>query len=360
MAEGYLAGIARMQAFLAEFPDHLLNGFREGSEHARLLSGSRPRPVFSVGMGGSGISADFARVLVERETKLPFTTLRSPRLPAVADRDALVVLMSHSGKTWEVLEAYDDARRRGCRMVAIASGGDLAERADRDGVPLILIDPDMPPRSSVGLALGALLGLLDTAFPESNEARLMRIAEGLREANPRLVRADGAAGAFARRLGNRMPFLYAEAALLPLARRWANQIEENAKRLAVYDEAPEFFHNALVGWEALVRSEGRQRAAITLRWGQTPGTVRASLDYFERKLRARGVLPLTKDLETDDLLGALLGGIQFGDHLSLHLCRLARRDPVPVDAIARFKEFLAAGPHRPGRGRRAVPAQDDK
>ncbi len=341
-------GLERMRGLLAQLPDHLLNGYRDGNEIARSVSGPRARSTFVVGLGGSGIAADLARVVLERETRIPYRVVRTPALPASADRDSLVILLSHSGKTWEILQAYDDARRRSARLVAVTSGGDLAARAERDGVPLIVVNPDMPQRSAVGLILGSVLGLLDPWFPESNEGRMAQIAETLRGQQARLARASGPAARFAARLGGRIPFVYAEAPLLPLARRWATQIEENAKRLAVFDEVPEMFHNALVGWDRLSRAEGRRLAPIALEWGESSAEVQRSSRYLARLVARRGVVAERLTFATHDLLQALLEGILFGDHMSLHLAARAGVDPAPVDAIWRFKGFLAGSSREEG------------
>ncbi|MGI0067876.1 MAG: SIS domain-containing protein [Thermoplasmata archaeon] len=334
-------GLSRMRALLAQLPEHLQSGFRDGVEASRGLAGPRARPTFVVGLGGSGISADLARVVVERETKVPFTVVRTSGLPSTADRDGLAVLLSHSGNTWETLRAYDDARRRSMRIVVLSSGGELARRAEVDGVALVLLNPDMPQRSSVGLTLGGLLGILDAWFPESNEGRIERIAGRLGPRVSRLSRRQGPPSRLAVRLGGRLPFIYADAPLLPIARRWATQVEENAKRLAAFDEVPEAYHNAIVGWDHLDRRSARRFATVLLEWDGSSPTVVQGNRYLERLLVRRGAVAARVHFSTEDLLEALLEGIAFGDLMSLELAEAGRVDPVPVDAIARYKDHLS-------------------
>jgi glucose/mannose-6-phosphate isomerase len=336
MARVLSDGPARMRALAAALPGGLRDGFRAGREIAPSAL-DRTTPVFAVGMGGSGIAADLVRGIVAAETPVAFDLVRSPELPRSVDRRARVVLVSYSGNTWETLRAYDAAARAGATRFAISSGGELAERATRDGVPLLTVPPGMPPRSAVGHLLGGLLGLLDSAFPESNDDRIERIVDR----TERLVRSyaapRGPAATVARAIGERMPFVYAESAFLGLARRWRTQIEENAKRLAVFDEVPELLHNALVGWDAAPRAEARRAAVLLLEWAGGSATIEASFRYLERLLRGRGATVRTVALPSDDRLEAIVGGVALGDHVSLFLADLRRVDPYPVVALTRIK-----------------------
>ena len=328
-----------MRSLAAALPDALESGYRAGRELARPLPADDLR-VVAVGMGGSGIAADLARCVADSESRAVLTVDRSPALPRSVDERSEVLLVSYSGNTWETLVAYDAAGRAGARRTVITSGGALLERALGDGVPTLTVPPGLPPRSAVGHLLGGVLGLLDPAFPESLEDRVHQTAGATRDRIRLYARAGGPASVLAKKIGARLPFIYAESAFAPLARRWKTQVEENAKRLAMFDEVPELFHNALVGWDAVRRTDARKLAAVLLEWSDEAPPVRKSFRYLERLLRARGVLALRAGLPTDDRLQALLAGIALGDHVSLFLADLDHVDPYPVDAITRLKTSI--------------------
>lgn len=329
-----------MRAAAASLPTTLEAGFRQGRELSAPADPAAPL-VVTVGMGGSAIAADLARGIVESETSAALVVHRSPDLLRAAGRHCHVILVSYSGNTWETLRAYDDAGRARARRTVIASGGLLAERATRDEVPLLLLPSDIPqPRSAVGHMLGAILGLLDPWFPESNEARIARVAREVASAISVYARPRGPAARLAERIGNRLPFVYAESSFLALARRWKTQFEENAKRLAVFDEVPELLHNAIVGWDATAKAEARRYAPILLEWSGESPPVRQSLAYLERLLRARGADPLRSPLEPADRLDALVRGIALGDYVSLFLADRRKVDPFPVEAIRRLKSTI--------------------
>lgn len=331
-------GPIRMRALAANLPTALREGFESGRELAPPATGSPA--VVAVGMGGSGIAADLARGVVESECPVLLSVVRSSELPRGVDRRSHVILVSYSGDTWETLAAYDAAGRAGAHRTVVSSGGQLAERAAEDGVPILPVPSGMPPRSAVGHLLGGLLGLLDPWFPESNEARVVRVADRVRAQVGSYLRARGPAAVLAKKVGERLPFVYAESSFVGLARRWKTEIEENAKRLAVFDEVPELLHNAIVGWDAVSRLEASRYAVLLLEWpGESPAT-RTSLRYFERLVARRGARVTRVPLAADDRLEALVGGIALGDHMSISLAELRGVDPYPFDAITRLKAAL--------------------
>lgn len=335
-----------MRTLAAALPEALESGYRSGLELARPLPGDDLR-VVAVGMGGSGIAADLARGVVEAESRTTLSVVRSPDLPRSVDSRTEVILASYSGNTWETLVAYDAAGRAGARRVVITSGGALLDRATSDGVPALTVPPGIPPRSAVGYLLGGVLGLLDSSFPESLEGRVTRTAEATRVRIREYARARGPAARLARKIGDRLPFVYAEQSFVSLARRWKTQVEENAKRLAVFDEVPELFHNALVGWDALSRPEAHRFTALFLEWSGESPPVRQSFQYLARLLTAKG-LPVTRvPLPSEDRLEALVNGVALGDHVSLFLADQEKVDPYPVDAITRLKTAIGNPAERP-------------
>lgn len=329
-----------MRALAADLPAQLLDGFRAGLEMAPPAAG-HATTVFVVGMGGSAISADLAQGLVESETPVALTVLRSPELPRAIERKTRVVLVSYSGDTWETMRAYEVAARVGASCVVVASGGALAERAERDGVPVLPLAPGLPPRAAVGQIFGGILGLLDPWFPESNEARLRRATERLARLIPQYASARGPAAATARQLGPRVPVIYAESSFGGLARRWRTQFEENAKRLALFEEVPEVFHNSIVAWDAISLTEAARYGVILLEWSKGLPQSRRSLRYFERLLVRRGVSVIPISLGAEDRLEALVDGVSLGDHVSLFLAERRGVDPSTIDAIERLKAALA-------------------
>jgi len=333
-----------MRALAAALPDDLVTGYRSGVELARPLPGDDLR-VVAVGMGGSGIAFDLARSVVEAESRTSLSIVRSPELPRSVDARTEVLVASYSGNTWESLTAYDAAGRAGARRTVLTSGGALLERAERDGVPILPLPPGLPPRSAVGQMLGGVFGLLDSSFPESLETRIAGAAEATRERIRHYARARGPAAGLAERVGNHLPFFYAERSFIALARRWKTQVEENAKRPAVFDEVPELFHNAIVAWDAMAHRDAAKYVVVLLEWSAEPPPVRASCRYLAHLLRSKGVEVAQVALSAEDRLEAVVSGVALGDHLSLFLADRGHVDPYPFDAITRLKSAVGNPAH---------------
>jgi glucose/mannose-6-phosphate isomerase len=334
-------GMATMRSLATQFPAQLVDGFRSGEDLGAAVPRST-QAAYVMGMGGSAIAADLARVLIDPETELRLSVVRSPELPLAAGSHALTILASYSGDTGETLSAYTEAGRRGARRIAMSSGGELARRAEADGVPFLQLPPGMPPRCAAGYMLGSLLGLFDRFFPESNDARLRRTSRHLQEMQRSLLSSRGVAARLATRVGSRIPFVCSETGFAPLARRWKTQIEENAKRIAGCDEFPELWHNAIVGWDAASARTAQAVAVLLLGWSGASAMTQKGLRYFERLLEKRRVLVVPVPIDPEDRLEALTTGISLGDHFSLFLAEHAHVNPYGIDAIARYRNAMDA------------------
>jgi len=338
--------LATMRALAAALPAALEDGFAHGRELA-LPAEAGPVDVYAAGMGGSGIAAELARGLLDTETRIPLICLRGPTPPPSLSAHSRVFLVSYSGNTWETLRAYEAAGRAKAYRIVLTSGGALAEAAVRDRVPLLPIPSGVPPRAAVGYLLGGILGVLDPWFAESNEERFRRITGRLPALISSYARPGGPADRIAAEIGPRFPFVYSESSFLGLARRWKTQFEENAKVLAAFDEVPELFHNAIVGWDAISRTDAKRYAVALLGWSGSSPLVRQSLRYLERLLRSKGVRVVPVPLSSEDRLEATIQGLALGDHVSLFMADRSNVDPLPYDAITQFKESMGATPAGP-------------
>jgi glucose/mannose-6-phosphate isomerase len=313
-------GAERMRALAADLPNSLLAGFRAGRELAFPNDGAS-RGAYAVGTGGCGLAADLARVLLDAETMLSLRVVRGAELPRAVANDSRAILVSVSGEDAECLAAYDAAGRAGAHRRVVTSGGELAERAERDGVPVLGIPPGIPSRAAVGHLVGGMLGLLDASFPESNDSRVARLSERLRPAIGLFARADGPASSVADRISDRIPFVAAEPGFSPVARHWASQIAENAQRLAVSDELSDLVRLANDGWRELRPPEGRGLAVVMLDWSGAEPTARRLGREAERRFTARSIPVARVPLAPEDRLEALFYGLAFGDQVSFALAQ---------------------------------------
>ena len=162
-----------MLGAIASMPAHASSAYRMGLEAVSLPALDGITAVSYCGMGGSAIAGDVLRALFRARLGVPVDVNRSPELPAFAGPHTLVVTCSYSGGTVETLEAFEEAQRRGCRLIALTGGGELAERAAAAGVGLTVIPTGYVPRAAFGYLVFGLLGTLEAAglAPSPRERR---------------------------------------------------------------------------------------------------------------------------------------------------------------------------------------------
>lgn len=125
-------------------------------------SGGTHSEVLCVGMGGSGISGDYAAAIAE-----PFGTRVTVHkgygpVPAWAIRlRPLVVAVSYSGNTEETLDFAVSARDTGLPLAVVTTGGRLGEMAKEEKWPMVEVPAGLQPRAALGYLLGAVLRLLE-------------------------------------------------------------------------------------------------------------------------------------------------------------------------------------------------------
>src|SRR5256885_1979311 len=163
-------------------------GYEAGRAVPELPDASSVTAVVICGMGGSGVSGDFLRALYRERLPVPLEVVKGPELPAFCGRETLVLCSSYSGGTAETLACFEEASERGCRIVSVTSGGELASRSRDRAVPVVTLPGGAPgPRAAVGYLLCGALAALEsmglvpsaTADLEETAAELESLAEGL-------------------------------------------------------------------------------------------------------------------------------------------------------------------------------------
>ncbi len=207
------------------------------------LAPFKPQNIVFAGMGGSGISGDLVRD-VATGIRVPIGISKDSDLPAYADSETLVVCTSYSGNTNETLSQFVGAYKRGCRIVAITSGGKLLEWSQRLNVPFVKLPAGYMPRDSLPYLFFSVTGCME-------RMGIGNYADGAREflellPTISLSPVDDIADSVK---DSSMLILYGPSEFSGVLKRVKSQINENAKMLAKVEELPELNHNELVGYE---------------------------------------------------------------------------------------------------------------
>lgn len=338
------------QNYLAEIenlPKQLENAYQQGLGLS-LPEWQNIQRVLIAGMGGSAIGADLLAAYATPVCPVPIIVQRNYTLPAWASGpDTLVIASSHSGNTEETLVAFEQASKRGCRILALCTGGKLAEAARDLNIPLWTFEHSGQPRAAVGYSFGLLLALLariglipDPTGELSGAITAMRTQQASLHAELSVV--HNPAKRLAGQLVERWVMVFGAEVLEPVARRWKTQINELAKAWAQFEALPEANHNALAG---LQQPEQALSAAMAL-------FLRASSYHPRNLLRTE----LTKqaymleglntdfvDAQGETPLAQQWTTLHFGDYAAYYLAMLYEIDPTPIPMLEGFKRQLAEG-----------------
>src|SRR3954447_15308217 len=236
-------------------PDHLRDALWR-IESARAGTMEAPA-AFVCGMGGSAIGGDLAiAALADRLTKPMFVT-RGYELPPWAPAGSAVLCSSYSGNTEETLACYAAAEALGAQRIVATTGGELADLARADGVPVIGLPAGFQPRAAVGymFCVAAELAALSLAGPRLH-TEIDAAASHLGSA---FEAAESRAKELAAQIGDAIPVIYGSDLTASVAYRWKCQINENAKLPAFSNVLPEGDHNEIEGWAG---SDGRFAATF--------------------------------------------------------------------------------------------------
>ncbi|MDH4269936.1 MAG: bifunctional phosphoglucose/phosphomannose isomerase, partial [Dehalococcoidia bacterium] len=216
--------------------------------HTRISS------VVILGMGGSAIGGDIVRRLALAESKSPVWVHRDYGLPAFVDESTLVIASSYSGNTEETLSAFAKSLGTRARKLAITSGGKLKHLAEKEGIPVFVIDYQAPPRAAFPHSFIPLVGIFQKlGLLADKSADLQEAVDILKELSRDLVEtkplASNAAKQVAAKLQGHVAVIYGAEMFSEVARRWKGEFNENSKAWAFFENFPELNHNAAVGYE---------------------------------------------------------------------------------------------------------------
>lgn len=309
------------------------------------LPAARPTAIVASGMGGSGIGGDLLRALLAASSPVPVIAVKDYRLPGFIGPGTLVFVCSYSGNTEETLATYEAARAAGAAMVAVTSGGRLAERAAADGVPVARAPAGLPPRAALPYLLmpmlrtAARLGVADAGEADVQETVGLLVDLAGRW-GPEVATDGNLAKRLAAALHGAVPVIYAGSpSMEPVAQRWKTQLNENSKVFAAWNTFPELNHNETVGWEGV--TAGQPPVAVVLLRDRDDGERNALRVEVTRELAfggARGVQEAWS--QGRSRLARVFSLILLGDLVSVYLAALRGVDPTPVEIIVRLKERL--------------------
>jgi len=289
-----------------------------------IKNNSYSNKILISGMGGSGISGRIMEAIAQYEKIGEIFSWNNYEMPKWISSDDNVICISYSGNTAETLSAANKAHEIGCKIEVITTGGKLGDLADKHNWNKTKIENGHQPRAALPLLLKPLLYKLN--FPDIDNI----VNEVSRQAYDK-----GKMVEIASKLVNKVPCIYTEPLMEPVAYRWRCQIQENAKQLAFHHVIPEMNHNEIVGWT----KSNPNMVPILIRRSDEKGEIRNRFEALKNTAwRNTNIEEIFIKSETN--LANIMEAIFIGDLVSIELAKLNEVDPTPVEVIENLKKEL--------------------
>lgn len=335
-----------MYGLIYDFPRQLVEGTHLGHIVDLNLENFAPENIILAGMGGSAIGGDLIRSYLVYELKIPFLVCRNYNLPKLVNDKSLVFVSSYSGNTEETLSAYQEAKTKNAKIIAITSGGILLDECREDGFPFILIPQGFPPRAALGYSYAPVMVILSRLKLIGNKLeefeKTINFLEGKRtEYSKERKKKQNLAKSLALELYGKIPIIYSSADYFDaVGYRWKGQLCENSKVLAFNNCFPEFNHNELVGWKVLDHIRGKL-IVILLKDKEDHPRIQRRMKIVKDIIKKEKVKVIEIESQGENLLSRIFSLIQLGDFTSFYLAILNGEDPTPVKVIDYLKRKLA-------------------
>ncbi|MCS7180216.1 MAG: bifunctional phosphoglucose/phosphomannose isomerase [bacterium] len=328
---------SNMFYLLKNFPTHCYEGY---SYFIPELNKNFDKIVFT-GMGGSAISGDIIKVLLEEKNKLPVFVIRDYVLPEYVDSNSLLIVESYSGDTEETIATLNLGLKKNCSILCVSSNGEIEKISNKKSIPFIKIPTGMPPRC----AFGYLFFPIYKFFVEKKllmplkKSFFKKIQDWVNDFSS--INNNKAIEISKKIYGNFL-LIYSENRFYPGILRWKTQIAENSKSFSSINVLPEMNHNEIMSFYypnwlikkmfVLFISSGLENERIKKR-------IEITSNIISKKVKE--VIEIK--LEGDDLFEKLIYLIVLGDWISYYLAMENKVDPTEIKEIKILKENMKKG-----------------
>ena len=334
---------SNMKGAIASFPEQIRESFtifRNWKPKQKYLD---IRQIMILGMGGSAIGGDVARVLAQHDCIVPIIVNRSYNIPEWVDSHTLILASSYSGRTEETLSAFVQCREQDSPIIVLSTGGKITQLADEYGLDKITIPTGFQPRAALGFSFSLILLLLNRLkFIQDDVITLVENSiEPLELLSNELKESDNTSLVIAKKIHNTCPIIYGSEELTWVAAlRLRGQLAENAKMLSFHHHFPEQNHNEIEGWT--VNSDIMNRFAIIwMKDEEDHHGTQMRMNISSSLLDSCSGIQLTISQMGANRVERLLKLIHYTDWISYYTALLNNVDPTPVKRIQELKLQIA-------------------
>ena len=302
------------------------------------------KDLLIVGMGGSGVSGDVLKLVMNETTSINVEVRKAYGIPEVtADRKPKCLFISYSGNTEETVEALNDAIQYNLDWSVISSGGTLLDLALKHNKPYVKVPSGLQPRAAFGLMTKAVMH-----FVSSDESRKYlelcnQAGDYINEiiANQSENKLLEHALTISKEINTKSSVIYGGTPLTYLvAQRWKTQINENAKSKAFVGYMPEIHHNEILSWEANKKDSKNNYQLLFLRSPDENTQVKKRFQLTKEIIGDKVNISEIDNISSENIISNLFHLTLLGDLVSVYMAENLNIDPYNINSIEQLKKLL--------------------
>lgn len=325
---------SNMHKVIAESPEQLERGLA-------LAKNIKVKGYFKnfviCGMGGSALPGDILRSL----NKINQIYIhRDYGLPMTADENSLIICVSYSGNTEELVSALEEALKKKLKIICIASGEKVEEICKKNNIPLVKVPGGIEPRSATGYIFSALVKTLENSGIVKNMSpEILKTARKLKKIN---ISLEEEGKELAKNLFKKIPVVYASNQFKIIAKIWKIKFNENAKIPAFYNYFPELNHNEMAGYTKIKNQKLKIKnfCAIILKDAGDNSRILKRMELTAKLLSKNELKVEFINIEEGSLLFKIFSSLLLGDWTSYYLALEYKTDPTPVKMVEELKKLM--------------------
>ena len=317
-----------MYSILKNFPNQIKKGWELG-ENVKVVE---PDRIIITGMGGSALPGEILKSYLTKNFKIPIEINRNYQLSENITSKTLAFAISYSGNTEETINAFRQANRKSCQLIAISSGGKLEELSKKLNKDFIKVPSGVQPRIGYGYLFFPILRVLqNSGLIPNQENHIKELIEKLRKDLYKKSASD-----ISERLLGKIPLIYSSERMYAIAYKWKINFNENSKIHAFCNFFPELNHNEMVGYTNL----NGEYYVIIIKDENDEMKIRKRMELTKKLIHLKKSPVLDLELKGSSDLVKIFSTIYLGDWTSYYLALRNKTDPTPVKIIEDFKKKL--------------------
>lgn len=335
---------ANMREHLSRFADNCRDAWAIGSSFAIPSYFIKCRKVVFLGMGASGIAGEFLKDLLS-DSPVIVECIHNYDLPAWVDSETLVIALSHSGNTEEVLYAFVTAYQKNAKLLAVTTGGRLQSLCSKYRAPIIKYLIDCQPKLAfpylfiIPYMILVKIGIFDCT-KDDFEKILLGVSTQASKISTNIGLAINPAKDLALKLFEQNILIISSANVRASGIRFANSINESGKNFSTYQFLPEINHNLLAGIENPKKIIS-QTIFILLESKFSRSEIKKRLNITAGLFSRKNISYIRLDFpHASNKLAEILLSVIFIDYTAMYLGFLNQVDPSSAKVVEQIKSEL--------------------